>query len=82
MSPRRMGEKGKKCPALGLSIAFISPLGRNLVVMKGKEVEVLFSWTFELHCSALAFRLKSQLHPGLWTPSALLADQNRECIVL
>ena len=57
MSPRRMGEKGKKCPALGISIACISLLGRNLVVMTGEEVEVLFSWTFELRCSALALRL-------------------------
>ena len=81
MSPRRMGEKGRKCPALGISTASISLLGRNLAVMTG-EVEVLFSWTFELHCSALALRLKPQLHPGLWTPSALLAEQTRKCIVL
>ena len=65
-----------------LSIALIPLLGRNLVVIKGKQAEVLFSWTFERHCSALAFHLKSQPLPGLWIPSALLAEQKMHCIIM
>lgn len=50
----------------------------NLMVIKGKEVGGLFSWTFEPHYSALAFLLKSRPLPDLWTLSVFLAEQNRK----
>lgn len=76
MVSRKMGEKGKKFPALGNSTTFILLPAPPSPGNYREEVGGLLSWTFELHYSALAFFEEKKNLKLLDAVTAFLAEED------